>query len=300
MLNGQKIKLGAQPIIWSNDDFHDLGGDIPLETCLGEMREAGYDGTELGHKFPKDSAKLLEILKPFNLQLITGWHSTYLASNDFKKETKDFRSHLNFLKEMGCKVIIVAECTNRTYNHPKRLNWKGDEGNTLNNSEWKKVLKGLDEFSSIAEGEGLKLVYHHHMGTVIQSLTEINRLMEDTNDIKLLGDTGHLAFAGENPLNVFNKYKSRLGHVHLKNIRPEVVKNARNKNYSFERAVKEGVFTVPGDAEGGINYEPIFGILKEIKYEGWMVVEAEQDPKKAKPLDYAIKARDYVRKVAGI
>jgi inosose dehydratase len=150
----------------------------------------------------------------------------------------------------------------------------------------------------MAQDEGLKLVYHHHMGTAIQSLKEIDRLMENTKNLSLLGDTGHLAFAGENPLGVFKKYKTRLGHVHLKNIRPEIVKQARTQNYSFEKAVKEGVFTVPGD--GGISYQPIFELLKEIQYEGWMVVEAEQDPKKAKPLECAMKARDYIRKAAGL
>jgi inosose dehydratase len=299
MLKGLKIKIAAQPIIWSNDDFFDLGGDTPLETCLAEMREAGYAGTELGHKFPKDSKALGKILNKYDLQLVTGWHSTYLATNDFKKETADFKNHLQFLKEMGSKVVIVAECSHRTYNDPKlKLNWEGNEAQRFTPSDWTKVFKGLDEFSSIAEGEGLKLVYHHHMGTAIQSLREIDKLMENTKNVNLLGDTGHLAFAGENPLNVFKKYKNRLGHVHLKNIRPEVVKQARTLGYTFEKSVKEGVFTVPGD--GGIPYQPIFEVLKEIKYEGWMVVEAEQDPTNANPLEYALKARDHIRKVAGI
>jgi len=299
MLKGLDIKLGIQPIIWSNDDFFDLGGNISLETCLTEMREAGYSGAELGHKFPKDSKVLKEILKIYDLNLVSGWHSTYLATESFKKEASDYRKHLKFLKEMGCSVVIVAECSHRTYNDPKlSLNWRGEEGRHLNTEDWEKVFIGLEEFARIAESEGLKLVYHHHMGTVIQNLIEIDRLMEYTEKVGLLGDTGHLAFAGEDPLAVFKKYKKRLGHVHLKNVRPEVVKRGRDQKYSFERAVKEGVFTVPGDA--GISYEPIFEILKEIDYEGWMVVEAEQDPEKAKPLEYALKARNYLKKATGL
>lgn len=299
MLKGLDIKLGAQPIIWSNDDFHDLGGDTPLEKCLAEMLEAGYAGTELGHKFPKDPKALKKILGKYDLQLVTGWHSTYLATNPLKRETEDFRTHLKFLKDMGSPVVITAECSFRTYNDPKqRLNWEGREAQNLSASDLDKVFKGLDEFAKIAQDEGLTLVYHHHMGTVIQSLKEIDRLMENTNDVCLLGDTGHLAFAGEDPLLVFKKYKKRLNHVHLKNIRPEVVKKARDECYSFDRAVREGVFTVPGD--GGINYYPLFEVLRDLKYSGWMVVEAEQDPKKANPLEYALKARDYIRKVTGL
>jgi len=299
VLKGQNIKLGVQPIIWSNDDFHDLGGEITLEDCLTEMREAGYAGTELGHKFPKESKVLREVLNKYNLKLVSGWHSSYIAAKNFKDETKDYRKHLQFLKEMGSPVVIVAECSYRTYNDPNlKLNWEGQEAKNLSTSDMTKIFKGLDEFSSIAEGEGLKLVYHHHMGTVIQSLTEINRLLEYTQKVSLLGDTGHLAFAGENPLAVFEKFKERLGHVHLKNIRPAVLKESREKKYTFEKAVKEGVFTVPGDA--GLSFKPIFELLREIRYEGWMVVEAEQDPKKANPLTYASKAREYLREVVGL
>ena len=299
MLRNLNIKIGAQPIIWSNDDFHDLGGDIPLDTCLSEMREAGYAGSELGHKFGKDSRALLPKMKSFGLELVSGWHSSYLATNDFKKETADYRAHLNFLKEMGCQVVIIAECSYRTYHEPKnKLNWQREEAEKLSAADWKKVFEGLEEFAKIANSEGMKLAYHHHMGTVIQGLSDIDRLMHATTKLHLLGDTGHLAFAGENPIEVFKKYKDRLGHVHLKNIRPDVLKSIRNRKESFEVAVKEGVYTVPGD--GGIDYKPIFQILKDINYSGWMVVEAEQDPRKANPFKYAANARKYIRETTGL
>ncbi|HEX4923473.1 MAG TPA: myo-inosose-2 dehydratase [Bdellovibrionales bacterium] len=293
-----KVKVAAQPIIWSNDDFHDLGGNTPLEQCLKEMRQAGYEGTELGHKMPKNAELLLPLLKENGLQLVSGWHSTYLASRSFQDETTDFKAHMKFLKDMGCKVVIAAECTNRVYHTPgKALDWEFAQS-PFDESEWKKITTGLDEFAKMAEGQGMKLVYHHHMGTGIQNLRQIERLMENTKHLWLLGDTGHLAFAGENPAEVFETYKSRIGHVHLKNVRPDIVRTARFNHWSFDKAVREGVFTVPGD--GGLDFKPIFQIMDGVNYEGWFVVEAEQDPVKANPLEYAKKGRAYIQQTAGV
>jgi inosose dehydratase len=298
MLDSKNVRIAAQPIIWSNDDFHDLGGHIPLEQCLGEMREAGYVGTELGHKFPKDAAKLKPILARFGLELVSGWHSTYLAEKDFESEKRDFLAHLNFLGEMGSKVVIVAECSGRVYNDgKKKLDWEF-RNEPFAPEQLKQIFTGLDEFARIAEDRGMKLVYHHHMGTGIQNLAQIDRLMNATRSVWLLGDTGHLAFAGENPELVFRKYLGRIGHVHLKNIRPDVVARARQEKMSFERAVRDGVFTVPGDR--GIDYKPIFEMLSQNGYSGWMVVEAEQDPEKANPFGHARMARAYIRQTAGV
>src|SRR5579885_229963 len=241
MLDSKKVRVAAQPIIWSNDDFHDLGGQTPLEQCLGEMREAGYAGTELGHKFPKDAAKLKPILQKFGLELVSGWHSTYLAQKDFAAEKADYLKHLEFLHAMGCKVVIAAECSGRVYNYPaKKLDWEFKQ-EPFNADELKRIFDGLEEFAKIAEGKGMRLVYHHHMGTGIQNLAQIDRLMNATQAVWLLGDTGHLAFAGESSVEVFRKYISRIGHVHLKNIRPEIVMRARKDHWSFDRAVREGV-----------------------------------------------------------
>jgi inosose dehydratase len=298
MLKGQNIKVAAQPIIWSNDDFHDLGGETSLETCLTEMREAGYAGTELGHKFPKDPAQLKPILKKHDLQLVSGWHSTYLADRDFNSEKGDFQKHLQFLHEMGSSVVIAAECSRRVYNDPKKsLEWNYVQ-ELYSTDEWKRISEGLDGFAKMAGDLGMKLVYHHHMGTGIQGLPQIDKLMNSTKEVYLLGDTGHLAFAGENPLTVFKKYATRIKHVHLKNVRHEIVKKARNEKWTFDHAVREGVFTVPGDA--GIDYAPIFEVLKSVNYEGWMVVEAEQDPKKANPFQYAKRGRRYIIDTAGV
>jgi inosose dehydratase len=298
MLDARKIKIAAQPIIWSNDDFHDLGGKTPLETCLGEMREAGYAGTELGHKFPKDARVLKPILNRFGLELVSGWHSTYLATRDLRAERADYLAHLDFLSDMGCAVVIAAECSGRVYNDPsKQLDW-AFESEPFSADEQNRIHAGLDEFARLASDRGMKLVYHHHMGTGIQNLAQIDRLLSATQDVWLLGDTGHLAFAGESPRDVFVKYASRIGHVHLKNVRTEIVARARKERQSFDRAVRDGVFTVPGD--GGIDYLPIFEVLQGSGYSGWMVVEAEQDPEKANPFEYAKKARAYIRSVAGV
>ena len=293
-----KVKIGAQPIIWSNDDFHELGGQTSLETCLREMREAGYEGTELGHKFPKDAVKLKKILDPIGLQLISGWHSSYILSRPVAEEEKDFRAHMDFLKAMGSKVVIIAECTDRTY-HEKggKIRIPGESSN-LSEDQWSKLTSGLEHLTAITKENGMELAYHHHMGTVIQSESEVDMLMEKTKNMKLLFDTGHLTYAGANAFNVLKKHGKRVGHVHLKNIRPEIIKEAHNKHYDFFTAVSKGVFNIPGD--GGIDYGPIFNHLKELGYQGWMVVEAEQDPAKANPFEYASRARKYIKTMIGV
>ena len=298
MLKGREIRVGAQPINWSNDDFHDLGGSTPLETCLGEMREAGYVGTELGHKFPKDAKALRPILDRFGLELASGWHSSYLATRELAEERREYLKHLDFLQAMGSKVCVIAECSARVYHDPKlALDWER-RAEPFGGAEWRRVFDGLAEFARIAADRGMKLAYHPHMGTVVQTAAELDRLMNSTPGLWIVGDTGHLAFAGEDPLAVLTKYSSRIAHMHLKNVRPEIVARAGKERWTFEKSVREGVFTVPGD--GGIDYQPIFALLKRIDYAGWMIVEAEQDPARANPLEYARKGRAAIRSLAGL
>lgn len=296
MLSKLNIKIGAQPIMWSSDDFQNLGGDIPLKQCLKEMRAAGYSGTEVGHKFPRSPAKLKTLLKKYDLSLVSGWHSTYLASRGFDEEKQRFKEQLEFLSQMGCPMAIVAECTGRVYNDPQKPLHSSKPA--LNDRGWERLTGGLEEFAKMAALRGILLVYHHHMGTVVQDLNDINRLMAAAKSVHLLADTGHMAFAGMEPLEVFENHKDRIAHVHLKNIRPEIVEESKKRDFSFETAVKRGVFTIPGDA--GIDYLPIFKVLSEKKYGGWMVVEAEQDPAKANPLEYARMAREYIKKTTGL
>ena len=292
------VRIGANPIIWSNDDFQDLGGDIPLENCLQEMRQAGYAGTELGHKYPRQTAQLQELLEQFDLQLVSGWHSLELLQQPFAQEERRLLQHVEFLRSMGSTVVIVAECSRRLYNQPGRaLQFEGRES-LLRASEWEQLCAGLEALSCLATDRGMTLVYHHHMGTVVQNRAEIDRLMQGTSSLRLLADTGHLAFAGVDPAAVFRDYAERIGHVHLKDVRQEVVQATRAESGSFDAAVRRGVFTVPGD--GDIDFEPLFAQLESMRYAGWLVVEAEQDPTLAPPLLYAARGRDFLRRTLGV
>jgi inosose dehydratase len=292
------IRVGVNPIVWSNDDFLDLGGDIPLERCLAEASAAGYAGVELGHKFPRDPERLRSLLDDAGLELVSGWHSLHLLERPIEEERARFRAHAEFLRRMGSSVVIVAECSRCTYTSPKlRLRFPSANG-PLSGEEWSRLAAGVDELAYEADERGMRLAYHPHVGTVVQGREEIDRLMERTCATGLLADSGHLALAGADPLAVFRDHAARIAHVHLKNVRDRVARRVRDGGWSFSRAVREGVFTVPGD--GGIDYEPIFALLERSGYSGWIVIEAEQDPAKAPPLEYAAIAREYVRRTAGL
>jgi myo-inosose-2 dehydratase len=292
------VRVGVNPILWSNDDFRDLGGDVPLERCLAEMQAAGYAGTELGHKYPRDKAALGKLLAAHGLALISGWHSTYVLERPLAVEREALAAHLDLLSGLGCRTAIVAECSRRSYDVPESALQFERNGDGLSADEWDRLARGLDELAHAAEERGMRLAYHHHMGTVVQTETEIGALMARTRKVHLLLDTGHLAFAGADPVRVLRAHRARVAHVHLKNVRPDVVHRAWAERWSFARAVRAGVFTIPGD--GGIDFAPVFGLLREAGYAGWLVVEAEQDPKLAPPLEYARRARDFVRKETGL
>ena len=296
--NGWQVQIGANPIIWSNDDFVDLGGDIPLERCLAEMHAAGYAGSELGHKFPRTPDALTSLLRRFDLQLVSGWHSAYLLDSSFAEEERRFTEHVDFLARMGCKVVIVAECSRRTYHDPEQPLVFENREKLLRHAEWVRLANGFDALAQMAAHRGLHLVYHPHMGTVIQNAHEIGRLMAMTRHVRLLVDTGHLLFADVNPLTVLKEFGKRVGHVHLKNVRPEVVLRARAEKHSFAKAVRAGVFTVPGD--GGYGFGPCLEMLRQTRYEGWLVVEAEQDPRRSPPLHNARLGRETLLQLAGV
>jgi inosose dehydratase len=295
--------LGVHPINWSNDDFKDLGRDTPLETCFRQMHEAGYHGTEVGNKYPRDVNVLGPLMKEHQLRLIGGWHSTYLAANDFDQEKKSFAEYLHFLKLMNASVVIVAECSKAIHSDESAPLRFGKEVIDLTSQEWERVYQGLDKLSELAAAEGLPVVYHHHLGTVVQSEASLDALMANTCHVKLLFDTGHLKFAGIDPETVLKRYAARIAHVHLKNVRPAIVRKVHEQGLSFGQAVRAGVFTVPGDEtkdEPAVDYPTLLTGLAEQGYKGWFVVEAEQDPVKADPLTYAVKARQYIRQMTGL
>lgn len=292
-----KVKLAMAPIGWTNDDMPDLGSENTFQQCISEMALAGYSGSEVGNKYPGDP----EVLKPFldvrGLTICNQWFSSFLASKPLAEVEKDFRKQLGFLKKVGAEVIGPSEQTRSCQGQDLSV-FSGKAMFTP--EEFKKLTSGMDHLGKIAREEGMKLAFHHHMGTSVQTIEETERFLNDTNSdyVFLLYDSGHFAFSEEDPVGALKKFISRVGHVHLKDLRTDVFAEVKKADSSFLDAVRAGVFTVPGD--GSIDFPSIFTILEENKYEGWMVVEAEQDPAKANPFVYAKMARDYIRTNTGI
>jgi len=277
------VRLGISPIGWSNDDLPELGGDTPLDTCLAEARQAGYEGIELGHKFPRDPEVLRPILERFGLALISGWYSGRLLERSVSEEIAAIEPHRALLAAMGCSVLVYAETSGSIAGDRHRPLSRRPR---LDDTRWRDFGTRLTELAGHLSGLGIGLVYHHHMGTVIECETEIDRLMAVTGDeVGLLVDTGHAVFAGADPAALVRRYRDRARHVHCKDVRRQVLARVRAADASFLDAVLAGVFTVPGD--GGVDFVGVLAELAAANYEGWLVVEAEQDPVKAPPLEYA-------------
>jgi len=251
----------------------------------------------VGSKFPEDAAALKKALDLRGLQVCNRWFSTFLISKPFEQTERPFRAQCEFLRALGAEVIGVSE---QSYSTQGMITQPVFENrHEMDGEEWDLLSKGLMKLSDIAGEYGISLCFHHHMGTAVQTEEEIDRLMELTDcRVGLLYDTGHLVFAGIDPVKLLKKHVLRIKHVHLKDVRLARAAAAKEGRLSFLSAVREGVFTVPGD--GGIDFSPVFDILKQAGYSGWMVVEAEQDPAKADPLEYALKARAYIKKTLGI
>lgn len=297
-MDKSKVKLAMAPIGWTNDDMPDLGAENSFQQCVSEMALAGYLGSEVGNKYPSDPAVLKPMLAIRGLQICNQWFSSFLVSKPFADVEKDFRAQLIFLKAMGAEVIGPSEQTGSCQGDLKTSVFSGKA--VFSNKEFKSLCEGMNKLGDIANGEGLKLAFHHHMGTGVQTMEETDRFLNDTDPEKvhLLFDTGHFAFSQEDPVAALKKYIGRVGHVHLKDLRADVYSEVKAKDMPFLDAVRAGVFTVPGD--GSIDFPSIFKILEENDYSGWMVVEAEQDPAKANPFEYALKARHYIKQKAGI
>jgi inosose dehydratase len=286
------VRLGTNPIAWSNDDLRELGGATPLETCLREAREVGFEGIEMGHKFPREAAALRQALAPSGLALVSGWYSAELLRRDVAAERVAMGPHLELLQALGCRVLIVAETSNTIHgNRAVPLSRRP----VLSAEDWPEFGCRLTELGKVVADAGLDLVYHHHMGTVVQSKEEIDRLMDATRPaLRLLLDTGHAVFSGADPVAIARQWWERIGHVHCKDVRAEVLREVRQRDLSFLEAVIAGVFTVPGD--GIVDFPTV---LRELPgYDRWLVVEAEQDPLKANPLRYAQLGHDNLRRYA--
>ena len=288
------IKLGIAPIAWSNDDMPELGGETTLEQCLSEASKAGFTGIESGGKFPKSSKELIPKLEKENLQLCSGWYGATLLKNTPKEEFKLMREQMDLFKDCKSPCMVFAEVTNSVQGDPKTPLSKKPK---LSEDEWKLLISRINEISKMMIDENMPLAYHHHMGTVIETEDETRRLIESTSDsVKLLIDTGHMLFAGGNSIKLTEDFMERIIHVHCKDIRKNVLEKSLKNDSTFRQAFLDGAFTVPGD--GCIDYKPFLTVLKNRNYEGWLVVEAEQDPAKANPFEYAKIGYNYLSKTA--
>lgn len=278
------IFYGTNPIAWSNDDDRRLGEHITLDQCLDQAAEIGFDGIEKGHKFPQEANALNAVLQPRALRYISGWHSLNLLINSIEEEKAAMQPALDLLKAMGSKVIIVCETSNAIHgDNDKPL----EERPILEDARWETFCLGVEALAEYAAAQGITLVYHHHMGTIVETEDEIDRLMHFTGPhTKLLLDTGHCLFGRGDPERVAKKHMARVAHIHAKNVRPAIAVEVRNQKLSFLEGVRRGVFTVPGDTEGGVDFVPVLKIAAEHDYRGWLVIEAEQDPDVRNPFEY--------------
>lgn len=300
MFDTAKVKLGIAPIGWCNDDMPDLGAENTFRQTVSEMALAGFTGCEIGNKYPSDPVELKKQLQLRGMSIASRWFSSFLLTQPLEQVKADFEKELDFLAAVGCNRINVSEQSYSIQGQPDTPVLTGGHKHIMDDREWKLLCDGLNELGRIAADRDFKLCFHHHMGTVVQTAEETDRMMANTDPryVFLCYDTGHFTFAGEDPLAMLKKYVSRVGHVHLKDMRLPVVEEARKNNWSFLQAVRNGAFTVPGD--GDVDFDPVFRVLAEAGYEGWLLVEAEQDPAKADPLEYAMKARDYIRRHTGL
>lgn len=282
------IRIGAHTICWSNDDMPELGGYIPVDTCLSEASSIGLEGMEMGNKFPKEANALKKLLGKYNLDLTSWWFSGALLLRSPEEEFKAMRPQLDLLKTMGCDVVVYAETANT-------IQGRRDIGLAhrpiMEKNCWPEYFKKLTALGALTLEYGVRLAFHHHMGTIIQSEEDIDRLMSSTGDsVYLLLDTGHAVWGGADPIRMAKNYASRVAHIHTKDVRADIVAKAKKENWPFLDSVLQGVFTVPGD--GSVDYVNFFKELPH--YSGWIVIEAEQDPEKANPLVYVTKGYNHL------
>lgn len=290
-----KVRIGANPIGWINDDKQSLGSGTTLETILTEAREAGFQGMELGHKFPRDPSVLRPILDHYGLSLVSGWYSSGVLEHSAEDEIAAVQEQLSLLKAMGSNVMVWCETTDCIHGReevPLSRRPKLEAG------QWAEFGARLTKVAEYLQKHGMQMAYHHHMGTVVETPEEIDLLMQNTGEaVGLLLDTGHVTFAGGDPVEVAKKWGHRIKHVHCKDVRAEVLAKAKAEDWSFLTAVIAGVYTVPGD--GCVDYPAVLREVKAAGYKGeWLVIEAEQDPAKANPLIYAKKGYQYLSRLA--
>ncbi|WP_372804098.1 myo-inosose-2 dehydratase [Paracoccus seriniphilus] len=291
------IQFGTNPIAWANDDDQTLGANIPTERILEEAgRLIGFDGIENGHRWPQDDPQALkELLGSHGLAFVSGWHSLNLLDHSVEAEKQAIQPHLDKLKHNGCKVCITCETSNSVQGLDQPLS----ERPVLDAAGMADFGARVEEIARYCADQGIALVYHHHMGTVVQSPEDIDLFMASTGPAtKLLFDAGHCYFGGGDPSEVLARHIDRVGHFHAKNVRPAIRAKVEGEGLSFMDGVRAGVFTVPGDQEGAIDFAPLLQILKDHGYEGWIVIEAEQDPDQRNPLLYQTLGLHTLKRIA--
>jgi inosose dehydratase len=277
------IRFGASPIAWINDDMPELGGDTPVETVLEDIEELGFSGVELGGKFPRDPGLLGAMLSSHRLELVGGWYSANLLSRSAEAEIEAMRGHLDLLQALGSSVFVIAETSNAIHS-ARDCALANSPG--LGDEEWKSFGQRLTDVADFVERSGLRFAYHHHLGTVVETRQELDAFLSHTGEsVGLTLDTGHAALGGIDPLAVVRIAPDRIAHVHCKDVRRHVFDALINSGGSFLDGVLKGMFTVPGD--GDLDFAPFFRALADIRYSGWVIVEAEQDPALADPRTYA-------------
>lgn len=284
------IQWGIAPIGWRNDDIPEIGKENTLSHLLGDIVVAGFDGTEVGGFFPEADV-LNKELRLRNLKIAGKWFSSFIIRDGIEQASKEFRKHCRYLHQVNAAVAVVSEQTYSIQGNEKNV---FKEKPYFTDGEWVRLCQGLNELGKIAEEYKLKLVFHHHMGTGVQTLEEVNRLMENTepNHVHLLYDTGHIYISDNDYMSLLHRHLHRIKHVHFKDVREAVRNQCNEDGKSFLNSFLAGMFTVPGD--GDLDFTEIYQTLIDNDYKGWIVVEAEQDPAKAHPLEYALMAKKYI------
>lgn len=291
------VRIGINPISWSNDDLPALGGETPLEAALGEGAQIGYQGFELGNKFPQEPQALRAKLAQFGVACVSGWYSGRLAQGRVEDEIDACVAHMTKLRHNDCRVVVYGEVAGSiqgSIDTPlgRRPRFAGD-------GQWRAYAARLNAFGAhVKAAYGLTLAYHHHMGAYVEAPVDIDRLMAETDPahVSLLFDTGHAYYGGAiELLSLLKKHVHRVAHVHCKDVRPQVIAMARNDGWSFLTGVINGTFTMPGD--GAIDFEAVLATLHDAGYQGWLVVEAEQDPAVAPSYRYAKKGYETLRRI---
>ncbi|OJH44822.1 myo-inosose-2 dehydratase [Paracoccus sp. SM22M-07] len=280
------ILYGTNPIAWSNDDDHSIGAHLSLDDCLSDCRTIGFDGIEKGHKMPNEGGALKTTLGEYGLRFVGGWHSTNILAAGATLDTEEaaLDVHIAMTKGAGSDVVILCECSNAVHGNDQVA---VNDRPILSDEEWDRLMAGLNALATHAAGQGVRACYHHHMGTCVESEDDVDRFMAAAGpDLHLLLDTGHLTFAGADPAAVAAKYMDRVGHIHCKNVRADIMAQVRNDGLSFIEGVRRGAFTVPGDVEGCVDFPAVLQIAARAGYSGWLVIEAEQDSAIRDPLHY--------------